>query len=249
MLRNLLLAISLLMLISGCKKAGNSETENEPVKSCRISTNERSFSGPGPSHTYIYDENKRLIKIIDGQNPSISYSTDKISVKYESGPADITYNLDASGRIVSGTDCTFKYNSEGYLIESFRDYGSFTITVYLTYENGNLIKAERYVKQDDRPQPTLHLNTFSYTSDPFTNAGEDSNPLTNEMNVIQPTELSNFFGKPVKNRISKRVVTVLGTTTTFTFAYHKNADGNISLVEIGAQGSPFKKNVLTWDCK
>lgn len=237
------------MLISGCKKAGNSVTETEPVKSCKISTIERTLGGVGPPETYIYDENKRLIKINNGQNVTLSYSTDKISVKFASGPADITYNLDASGRVVSGTDCTFKYNSEGYLIEAFKDYGSFTVTVYLTYENGNLIKADSYIKQDDRPQATYHLHTFSYTNDPFTNAGEDSNPLTNDLNVIQPRELSNFFGKSVKNRISKKVSTVLGTTQTFTYTYQKNADGNISIVEIGAEGALFKKNVLTYDCK
>ena len=248
MARNLLLVISLLMIISGCKKAGNSKTEIEAVKSCRISTIERSLGGGGPPNTYIYDENERLIKITDGQNPSISYSTNKISVKYESGPADITYNLDASGRVVSGTDCTFKYNSEGYLIESFRDFGSFTITVNLTYENGNLIKAEQHTKNDNGSQ-FIKLYTYSYTSDPFTNAGEDSNPLTNDMNVIQPEALSNFFGKPVKNRISKKVITGPGSPYTFTFAYHKNADGNISLVEINLDGSPFKKNILTYDCK
>ncbi len=246
MKQNLILVLIIVLLSSGCDKRENDE--NVPLKSCRIRTFQRTQGSYGAIETLSYDDNDRLTKIDNGSSiTTFSYTSDKIMVKFTTGASDLVYNLDALGRIINGNNYTFKYNTEGYLIEALKDYGSFYVKLTMSYENGNLVKVERYSSGPTQVNQLVY--TFQYTEDSFQKAGEDINPLTNDLNIVQPRELSVFIGKSVKNRMSKIISTNQGSVQTSTFTYQKDAESNISLVDIILDGKPFRKNILTYECK
>lgn len=244
---NFLYVIIVILLAAGCEKSEKDSTV--PSISCRIKTFKKHTFGT--TIYYSYDEKDRLSKITDASfaEKTLIYSPGKLTVNISNGGIGkiLVYQLDTFGRVISGNNYTFKYSADGYLIESLKSYGSYYVKLTMSYNQGNLIKVDRIATGPTTT--TQDIIDFSYTEHPFLRAGEDSNPLTNDLNTIEPRELSEFLGKSVKNLISKRTTTTTNSTQTSTYNYLKNTNGNITAVDISHGDGKFSFNSISYACK
>lgn len=136
-----------------------------------------------------------------------------------------SFNIDASGRIISDELDTYKYNSDGYLIEK-TDKSSTTPEFVLSYNNGNLVKvvtdgtetANITYYEDEASQNLLGYENAVYSSLIF-NLHTFSN-LT-----------ATFTGKSSKNLVKTIAMqrTEQGKLQQYkeTYVYKKDQDGKI----------------------
>jgi len=136
---NLLILITVLSF-SACSKNDNPTVE-PVVPQCKIVSIKE---GDDPATTYTYDGNGKvsLVTNLYGFGTgTFTYQAGKINFTDINGSVNQSLTTDASGRLLSdGTD-TYKYNSDGYLIEKYWNFVSTSVPEYvLSYSNGNLTK-------------------------------------------------------------------------------------------------------------
>lgn len=238
------------LLLSSCEKSGDKPKPDGPKlvdEVCKI----KSIDVGGSSLAFTYDVNQRVQRAhnIVGKDTSYSktyiYETNKIKIIGLSagGGSTSVYNLDTSGRIISDGNTTFKYNSEGYLIEA----KALKMISTFTYQDGNLIKADELYSNNYKISTLLEYNTTTTKSI----IGPES-PLWGLITMAGDPVLINYFGKPSKNLRSKRTVKDSAfQDQVVAFTYQMDDKGKINSVKQNATGvSPFSSEMkFIYDCK
>ena len=219
------------LFISACSKNDNPIVE--PIApQCKIVSIKE---GDDPTTTYTYDGNGKVSLVTNLYgfgSGTFTYQTGKINFTDINGSENQSLSTDASGRVISdGTD-TYKYNSDGYLIEKYWRSISTTVPEYvLSYSNGNLIK----VTTDNNE--TIDV-TYDETETYQNLLGYES-PLWSSLIFNQHT-FSNLtatmIGKSSKNLVKSIVMkrTENGKILQFneTYSYKKDQEGKITTLTI-----------------
>ena len=114
-----------MLAFGSCKKGDNNS--NEPIKAiCRVV----SIKEDDNPTTFTYDGNGKVSKVTNlygfGTGTFI-YQSNTVNFTDATGKENQSFNIDASGRIIADQFDTYKYNSEGYLIEKY--WNSLSITI------------------------------------------------------------------------------------------------------------------------
>lgn len=231
---NMLMLMAVLSL-SACKKNGI----NEPEKisgNCKIVSIKEDND---PASTYSYDASGKISKVTNLYgygNGVFTYQTDKVNFTDAKGTENQSFNIDASGRITLDKFDTYKYNSDGYLIEKAYRPNPTTSNFILSYTNGNLTK----VIIDGFET----VNITYYDAEAVQNLLGYENALHSSL-VFNESTYSNFniafLGKGSKNLVKSitKQRTISGVTQNFndTYVYKKDTDGKIVSLEITRQAS------------
>jgi hypothetical protein len=240
----LLLSASML-IVASCEK---SEKESDRFSGCLlISVQSGEGSNYKPSRSFSYDEKGRIVEVKDEDglvDQTYKYTANQIirNGYLHVGSVINTYNLDASGKVISSTerfpsnyldadsDTEYIYNSEGFLIQVKRK-GISDNQSYVEnygYTNGNLTSTSggfyKYKKviyyNDDVDRWYFHNKNHS-------DGVRDVDPY-----------LRNFFGKNSKNLISK--IEYFGEYGYGNYSenllYEKDKSGNITKLNIIQKG-------------
>ncbi len=256
------------LTIASCSKSKNEPTPEEPiVKGCTVKTIENIVPNNGNSEDkrfYTYDQNKNVTRIDFAIEKStdfqtFSYAKDKI-IKYsehledgEKETEELTYKLDAQGRVVSITEASqsstilFSYNAEGFLSEAKEtDPEDKTVnTKTYTYTNGNLTKV---VNQTVGVSGVEFTNTSTITySNEFLNNDVVSSKVHAVVIPDDMDDLTAFMGKRSKN-LPTQIVTVenyipmpqYNRTFTIQFTYQKDAKENVTSLKLSQTSIPVE---------
>lgn len=219
-----MLMLMAVLALSSCKKNGN----NEPEKvsgNCKIVSIKEDNE---PATTYSYNADGKVSKVANLYGfgtGEFAYQTGKVNFTDAKGTDNKSFNVDASGRIISDDLDTYKYNSDGYLIE--KTGKSSTIPEFvLSYNNGNLVKAVTdgtetaniTYYEDEASQNLLGYETAIY-----------SNLIFNQHTFSNLT--ATFTGKSSKNLVKTIAMqrTEQGKLQQYkeTYVYKKDQDGKI----------------------
>ncbi|WP_293302615.1 DUF4595 domain-containing protein [Pedobacter sp. UBA4863] len=212
-----LIAIS---VFASCKKSSNdNDVKNGTPKNCALS---EVIIGNNGNVKFTFDDKGNLTAVTYGNEnitSSYIYTTSTITQNSSAGSHNDmrTYLLDAQGIIKSQGERSFKYNSEGYLIEE--SYGK-TIIKY-SWSNGNLSKIERSDEWG-----IYNTTNLEYSSETRPSNFVDIFALALRTDVrVEDGILAKYFGKQSKNLISK--ITESYSYYRGTYSYTKDNNGNI----------------------
>lgn len=234
------------LALSSCKKNGN----NEPEKvsgNCKIVSIKEDNE---PATTYSYNADGKVSKVTNLYGfgtGEFTYQTDKVNFTDVKGTDNQSFNIDASGRIISDEFDIYKYNSEGYLIE--KAYKSTSMPEFvLSYDNGNLVK----VVEDGE----VTTDITYYKDEASQNLLGYENAIYSIFNSHTYSSLTaTFTGKTSKNLV--KTITVQGIIQgqiKETYVYKKDQDGKIISLVItreapaGYGAGVFTTN-FTYECQ
>lgn len=221
-----MLMLMAVLLFSACKKNDNRTQQQQLGTNCKIiSTQEDS----DPATTYSYDASGNIIKVANLYgygNGTFTYQTSSVTFNNSGDGTTQSFNIDASGRITADKYYSYKYNSDGYLIE--RAYSPYLASesFELSYTDGNLTS----VVIDGFETVTI---TY-YTDQAVQNLLGYENALQSHL-IFNESTYSNFniafTGKSSKNLVKsitkKRSIDGAEQTFNDTYVYKKDADGKI----------------------
>ena len=219
------------LIFGACKKNGNDTTE--PTTACKIVSVKE---GDDPASTYTYDINGKVSKVTNlyGFGDGVfTYETGKVNFIDAKGAENQSFNVDASGRIISDDFDIYKYNADGYLIEK-TGKGSTTPEFVLSYSNGNLVKVIT-----DGAETT---DITYYDNEPYQNLLGYENALYSNLLFNQHTFSSltaTFTGKSSKNLVKdiSKQITRGGIIQKFkeTYVYKKDQDGKVISLNVTSE--------------
>lgn len=237
------------LIVSACSKSNN---ESKPVLSCKVKSVESLFNADSQEKLfYTYDDKGKIVRIDHGTATStnyetLAYQTDKIIVSSPSN-GTVTYTLDASGRIISGDQFTFKYNTDGYLIEAKRTGTNDVLTLTFTYQNGNLTKFDNiHLVNGQSVDPSNTV--IEYTTDASQDIAGSGNPIGNFS--FSKGILASYFGKASKNLIAKDTFKSIGSADEVTsYTYQKDDKGNITSVKKASSQNYNQEVKVNYQCQ
>jgi YD repeat-containing protein len=236
----LLLFLLVISILISCQRG--KKDDSKVVNNCQIS--EMTFSQPGLNYSptkmnthFVYDQQKRVIRVDLDSIHSLNYTYSAIQIVEEEKYKDVTvirtiYTLDNQQRIISVISpqytptkkIDYTYNAAGYLTAKKTSIGS-DINRYTSkfiFTKGNLTRIEKKEILE-----SFSVN-FGYGSDvsPANFLPLDVPGFPEEF--IQP--LKDYYGKSSRNLINK----VTNSGWEFTYTYKKDTKGNI-LEVLGGQ--------------
>ena len=251
-----LLAVVLCVNFTACSdddseqnENGNQSGENLKLASVTWDLNdggtEYSYDAQGHiSEVAEYDEAGELSSL-----STIEYNSDNIVVTTDDGYHEDICSLNANGQIVKSV-CTsggytktaeYAYNAEGYLISIYEvEYDE---TTNLTWENGNLIKADDgYMEKTYAYTSTPSEKGFTYLDDILIDIFPD--------NVYLPLLAnSGYFGKVPKNLLASAAETYQdsGDSSSWNLDYEFGDNGYVTKIS-AVGGADFDDSwvSLTW---
>lgn len=247
MKKSLILTLSIALLaITSCKKIDRSDDPEPtlPENRCYLTTSSLVSEDDQDVLNFSYDNQGRvsLVKSATGLDISYTYTSTKIiaMIKESSGSEGLPfeYILDAKGRIISesslfGSKTEYRYNAEGYLIESDEIVDpSTTYTTKYSYTNGDLTKIE-----EDGDETIITYGTELAFPNYMVNANLDF-----PVNLLGP--LKNYFGKQSVHLFTK--IESSRSLTYDTFTYVKDINGNVTKTTgISVPADPFRAFTAT----
>lgn len=234
MKKNLILMLSAaLITVSSCKKDKKNDPIIDPtvdVPACLTTKTTFKYFGGESVLNFTYDNSGRVIlekTPVDGFETSYTYTNNqivKVAKEPNSQTFTHTYNLDASGKVITATATDYKaeytYNSDNYLIEIKETYTLPNKTIIedkkFSYTDGNLTS----IKSDDETATLTYGTALA------------------KANFLSPVEsvfaeeltgpLRKYFGKTSKNLITK--ISYSDSATYQTWSYESDNKQNITKV-------------------
>jgi hypothetical protein len=252
-MKQILILMLSIFLFTSCAK----NDDSEPVATtCQAKTMEYLENGKSDDKLFFtYNDKGKVARVDHGTLNSTDYETyeyqtgkivmfDKINFL---GKAEtITFNLDANSRITSVGNNTFKYNAEGYLIESKQVSTGVTNTTTFTYTNANLTKIDYLIAYSTDTEKNSTI--IDYNTDAYQSIGGFGSVLANfEFNEYGV--LTDFYGKTSKNLVTKDTFKSPGyTDQVTTYTYVKDEKSKVTSMKFDL--APDKRELkLTYDCK
>lgn len=255
MKQTLTLILSIFFLAS-CIKTDDSEPEPEATI-CEVKAIEFNSNGTATDKLFLtFNDNGKVTRIDHGVQNSNNYETfdyqsGKIvmfdSKNYYGKAETLTFNLDANSRITSVGNNTFKYNTDGYLIEAKETGNGVTSTFTFSYTSGNLTKIDYLNTYSGGTEKSTTL--LEYNSDAYQSIGGFGSALVNfEFNGLGV--LTEFYGKTPKNLIAKDTFKPSGGSDyVTTYSYQKNDKGKVVSMKLNQASSNNAEYKLTYYCK
>ena len=200
--------------------------------SCLVKSIETISNGKSYFRVYTYDSLARVTRVnynaasglhTDYIYTDYTYQLDKITSSSEPGVG--TYELNDDGKIIIFNQSTsFRYNSEGYLIET--EFNG-VITTF-NYQNGNLV---RIADVDQKGKETTR-KLIEYNNEPFQSVmglGGVINDFIHEGDI-----LASYLGKANKNMVSRTTQQINGPLNpdiVTTYSYVKDETGRITSIK------------------
>jgi len=228
-----ILMLVALLLLGACKKDNTDEQPTTTPKTCQIITIKE---GDEATTTYSYDNAGKVSKVtnLSGvDNGTFSYQSGSVIFTSSDDGSKETFSIDASGRITSDEYYTYKYNTEGYLIEkTLKSDKSPEFT--LSYTAGNLTKViiASFVGHET-------VNITYYDAEAYQNLLGFENPVYSGLLFNQHTFSSfkaTFTGKSNKNLVKSITMERLsqGKVQKFQedYVYKKDQDGKVTSITL-----------------
>lgn len=244
-----------IFLLASCSKNEDSKPETEQeANSCQVKIIDFIEGGQQLHKLYFtYNDQGKVRRVdYDTQNSTnyetFDYQSDKI-IKYKNDGAaseTLTFILDANSRIISIKNYTFKYNTDGYLIESKSSGTDLTITKTYTYTNGNLTKKD-YLYNYSTGRTDNYSSVYEYNSDAYQSIGGHASAIEG-FEYDNSRVLNEFFGKTSKNLITNSSFNSPGGSSSgTTYLYQKDDKGKMISIKtkFNQVTSEYK---LTYDC-
>jgi len=205
-------------------------THPEPIEKpdtgtlCIVKSIEKISNGESYLRVYTYDSLARVTKVTLGRASELfytDYTYQPHRIISTSLPGTGTYDINDDGQIIRMNQSTsFRYNSEGYLIET--EFAGIKKT--FDYKNGNLVKIA-YVDQFGKENI---LKLIEYNNEPFQNVmglGGVTTDFDSEGDI-----LASYLGKPNKNMVSRTTQQLHGPLNPdliINYSYIKDDTGKI----------------------
>lgn len=244
----LMLSAAAMFMIASCSKS--KEEPKEETIDCQLT--QASVTGGGETITQVYEYNSGKItnvkstSVINNGTPHSYpiYSFNYTSTSISGGDYNLTYSLDAQGRIKSetGSDSggsytnTYTYNSEGYLTEVRNDNRN-QVTKY-TWTNGNLTQIEETTNNGGTPY--ISTDIYEY--------GTEVRPANFYSDVpdlpIVYTYIFKYMGKQTRNLVAKQ-----NNDTSFSYGIDNNGNVNSLIEKENGTGKVWSAYEFKYNCK
>lgn len=247
----------LIILLTSCTKSEDSKSEVKPeANTCLVKTVEFLVNNTSNDKRFFtFNDMGKVTRIDHGTQNSNDYETfdyqsGKIVVydskNYYGNAETLTFNLDANSRIIGVGNNTFKYNTDGYLVEAKEIGDGVTRIFTLSYTGGNMVKIDYLNTYPGGSEKSTTV--LEYSSDAYRSIGGFGNALINfEFNGHGV--LTEFYGKTQKNLIAKNIFTPpSGSGHVTKYTYQKDDKGKIISMKLNNDVDNIELKV-TYDCK